>query len=304
MAQLPLSTPDDLTDENLAKEISSALLAIECAHETLQGGVGDGVSEAAINAKKERMLSDPGSYSLLSSFCAWRDYAFYGHFQESIESPIDGYALVLVSIPAVELYGGGHASNCAAILQAMVAREKLDIALGRQNPGNVEEGAFLEFSVGGQFTGLTTYELALLAGMSVQSVRNDFQSSSDFTLSKKEKPGTPTILPVHAYKWLTSRRGFRDSYSSIETHAYNEDELLVPQAKDGTYFSMECRQGAGFKVGNKGEDKYIDNFMDALEALRKMTTPYWRRPNKTSGKHGRVAGVSWVRKTRKELGLD
>ena len=63
-------------------------------------------------------------------------------------------------------------------------------------------------------------------------------------------------------------------------------------ARDGTYFSPHLKRKRGFWIGRKGEEKYIENFTDALSELLKMTPPSWRRPN-AAGNWGIVTGIEW-----------
>ncbi|MCP5203429.1 MAG: hypothetical protein H6992_04650 [Pseudomonadales bacterium] len=80
--------------------------------------------------------------------------------------------------------------------------------------------------------------------------------------------------------------------------------MSVPVAKDGSFFNAACKREKGYAVGRKGEETYYENFTKALEALRAMPGPYWRRPSVKTGLHGIVRGVGWTAKTPKELGLE
>lgn len=290
--------PDSFSDETIADEIATALLTIECGLDAVSTGDYESVSTERTNAKARHIQENPDSYQLYRDFRVWRDYALRGVYQPDIPNPHDGYALVLMSAPGVELYGTSHATNCSAILQAMVAREKIDLAKGRKTPGFVAEGAFLDFSIGGKHEGLTIFELSLLAKMSVQSVRNELRKA-ECAHPKIVESGLVTIPATSAHEWLLARRGFIDTFASDT----REDELLVPQAKDGSVFSVQCRQGSGFKIGKKGEEIYYENYMDALKALAQMKKAYWRRPSPKSAVPGIVSAATWVKKARNELGL-
>ncbi|RYY86100.1 MAG: hypothetical protein EOO15_15360 [Chitinophagaceae bacterium] len=57
----------------------------------------------------------------------------------------------------------------------------------------------------------------------------------------------------------------------------------------------------GFTIGAKGSEHVVEDFDKALENLRSMETPRWRRPNAESGKWGIVTGQTWKRVRRSEL---
>ncbi len=69
---------------------------------------------------------------------------------------------------------------------------------------------------------------------------------------------------------------------------------LVPVAKDQTWFGPHLLKAGQFTIGAKGEEIRVDSFPDALEALRKMKVPRWRRPN-PQGNWGIVSGMAWER---------
>lgn len=70
------------------------------------------------------------------------------------------------------------------------------------------------------------------------------------------------------------------------------DEFFVPVAKDGTWFSPDLSRG-GYRIGPKGEEFVVADYMEAVRSLNGMTTPRWRRPN-AKGNWGIVAGVAWL----------
>lgn len=76
--------------------------------------------------------------------------------------------------------------------------------------------------------------------------------------------------------------------------------MLLPVARDGTCFHPRLIRNGGFTVGEKGEEERYDSFTDALQALRQMSVPRWRRPNE-QGNWGIVSGIRWA--TAPELGL-
>ncbi len=69
--------------------------------------------------------------------------------------------------------------------------------------------------------------------------------------------------------------------------------LMVPVARDGSMFTPALRRSTGYWVGDKGAERTVPTFEEALEFLKRMPVPRWRRPN-ASGNWGIVAGVDWV----------
>lgn len=64
-----------------------------------------------------------------------------------------------------------------------------------------------------------------------------------------------------------------------------EDEFIkVPfyVESDGskTLFMPRLRRPKGFQIGEKGNERYIENYAEALAELWKMKAPHFRRPNK------------------------
>jgi hypothetical protein len=68
--------------------------------------------------------------------------------------------------------------------------------------------------------------------------------------------------------------------------------MLLPVARDGTWFHPGLIRRGEFTVGEKGDEQRFDNFVEALEALKGMTVPKWRRPNDV-GNWGIVSGIRW-----------
>jgi hypothetical protein len=74
----------------------------------------------------------------------------------------------------------------------------------------------------------------------------------------------------------------------------------LPVARDGTCFHPGLIRSGEFTVGDKGDERRYDSFTEALQALRQMSVPRWRRPN-DQGNWGIVSGIRWV--SAAELGL-
>jgi hypothetical protein len=69
---------------------------------------------------------------------------------------------------------------------------------------------------------------------------------------------------------------------------------FVPMSKDGSKFDRHsCLRAGGYWVGPKGSERKIGRFEDAVEALKRMAEPRWRRPNRRAN-WGLVKGVKWV----------
>lgn len=77
--------------------------------------------------------------------------------------------------------------------------------------------------------------------------------------------------------------------------------VRVPVAKDGTFFSPECRRKRGYQIGPKGSEQWVADYWRALEELKTMKPPKWRRPSAASGRSGIVTGVRCIEKSRDEL---
>jgi hypothetical protein len=70
---------------------------------------------------------------------------------------------------------------------------------------------------------------------------------------------------------------------------------LIPISKDGSRFDRgKCLNANGFyTVGHKCDQEKFADYTAALEFLRRMDAPKWRRPN-AKGNWGIVTGVDWV----------
>lgn len=70
--------------------------------------------------------------------------------------------------------------------------------------------------------------------------------------------------------------------------------ILVPFAADGTCFNPTLRSpNSGlYTVGEQDKELTFDDFNAALEHIKMMYTPRWRRPN-SAGDWEIVATVKW-----------
>ncbi|MFY0678232.1 MAG: hypothetical protein JXR18_13190 [Neptuniibacter sp.] len=152
-------------------------------------------------------------------------------------------------------------------------------------------------------------EQVKLLGLEVSQVKG--LVGFDFCISLEEQDESYIQKPLTAWiefaeqlevnpKWFiyTLIRFYQAFPYSFVVEALNrfENETksteLIPTAKDGSSFLPFCRSKSGFRIGAKGSETLYEDYWSALEALKGMSVPYWRRPNKTSGKHGIVTGVS------------
>jgi hypothetical protein len=145
--------------------------------------------------------------------------------------------------------------------------------------------------------GVEPAALAEFGGVSEGHIRN--------LMSGQKRAFTPVdgLIPSgEALSWLSGRTEFWNSVwrdeavpqYSRKDDAPVEDPTFVPVARDGSIFHPGLFRGVGYSVGEKGAEVQIGDFDEALAALQKMPTPYWRRPNE-SGNWGIVAGVRWLR---------
>jgi len=154
---------------------------------------------------------------------------------------------------------------------------------------------------------LTMADIALLLDVKEPTVvtnahRKNFASIEDGNRRYAEPADALPWMIKQGY--LPTRRSNGDvapEAASTPAEATAGDDLLfVPVARDGTWFSPECRSGGRYTVGAKGEEVKFTDYFEALAALVKMPTPRWRRPN-ANGIPGIVAGVRFDRVSRAEL---
>lgn len=123
-----------------------------------------------------------------------------------------------------------------------------------------------------------------------QSADDDVLIDSDFAVTNT--PGS--AIRSDAVPAILSASRSHTPISS-KPHADNQTErraVRVPVAADGTTFNPDLARRGYFTVGAKGAEEKHDSFELALEALNRMDTPRWRRPN-SAGNWGIVSGRSW-----------
>jgi hypothetical protein len=312
---LPMIELNDSSDRNIAYEVGIAFRCVEMGYNAISAQPDEGLTVKEDNEIAEKVIKFQGAkHNLFEKVLSYRNYGLLGQLGEELDDPQDIYALLLMGEPAAELYGGGTAYNCAAILQSYVARSKIDHALNILDLSSLEHIDCCDgFSVGSHFKGLTLYELSLLSSMTVQGVKNELRkpgspatriedraSQQDDENSSYKIPNLVTVDTLEAYDWLKERRGFVSTYNIVEK---DMNSLLVPQAKDGSFFNASCALKQGFKIGKKGEEVYVKDFNKAVDDLKAMPKAYWRRPSPSSGVSGIVSASTWVSKSKEELSL-
>ena len=153
---------------------------------------------------------------------------------------------------------------------------------------------------------LTMADIALLLDVKEATVvtnahRKNFASVEDGNRRYAE--------PADALPWMV-KQGYvptrlpsaaAPTPESTHSGAKEADDLMfVPVARDGTWFSPECRSGGRYTIGAKGEEVKFTDYFEALDTLVKMPTPRWRRANAESN-HGIVSGVRFDRIRRADI---
>lgn len=146
---------------------------------------------------------------------------------------------------------------------------------------------------------LTLAEAVLLSGKALQTVKNAF--SGPFKgLNKDSKRGEIKAAAYHA--WLKGVKGFRYSIWELQfdekavsyKETLDEEMWFLPVAKDGSVFTPEIKRDDIYVIGPEGRETEHADFEEALAALQRMSTPFWRRPSQ-QGVWTRVSAVEWRR---------
>lgn len=153
---------------------------------------------------------------------------------------------------------------------------------------------------------LTLSDVAVLTGLKEATVMTAASRKNFKTI---EEDNRRFGVPSEILEWMT-RNGYeptilpdssneRTTSVAAEGKSGIDDFVFVPVARDGTWFSPDCRSGGGYTIGAKGYEQKISDYFVALEALLRMPTPRWRRKN-NEGNRGIVAGVR-IERTKKSL---
>ena len=152
---------------------------------------------------------------------------------------------------------------------------------------------------------LTMAEIALLLDVREPTVitnahRKNFPTVEDENRRYAEPAEVLPWMLKQGYVPTKGLPGALGSTHKVEPADAIDDLVFVPVARDGTWFGPDCRASGRFTIGAKGaEEKYSDYFT-ALEALVRMHTPRWHRPN-ANGIPGFVTGVRFDRMRRADL---
>jgi hypothetical protein len=145
--------------------------------------------------------------------------------------------------------------------------------------------------------------LAEFGGVTEGRIRNMMSGASrTFT------PDEGRIPAQEALAWLGGKEAFWTSIwreqsmpeYGVKRRAPVDSPVFVPVSRDGSAFHPGLTRGGGYTIGEKGSEIQATSFEEALAALQRMPTPYWRRPN-ASGHWGIVAGVRWERLDLRDL---
>jgi len=169
---------------------------------------------------------------------------------------------------------------------------------------------------------VTIHELALLSGVSLKRIQNAVYAKTD-EAPVVDKNGL--ISPEACEPWLIARDyhhsvwkqvsalypltpnwGEDVQFEEVQPNLFVADFVFVPVANDGSMFIPSLRRegksdDGGYTIGAKGAEQVVADYDEALQQLRMMETPRWRRPNSESGNWGLVTGQTWKRIRRAEL---
>lgn len=152
-------------------------------------------------------------------------------------------------------------------------------------------------------------ELAALARLDIKTMKNLL------TPSGRRRSGLRVrldgMVPADAARrWLLGRRNFlptiKDdqgaSSSPLQVAAFHssKDIVFVPVAEDGSVFTPDVRREDGYFVVTQGGERAYQDYWKALDTLKLMEVPTWRRPG-PEGRWGLVRAVSWSRLSKDEL---
>jgi hypothetical protein len=117
--------------------------------------------------------------------------------------------------------------------------------------------------------------------------KRELQQISSFNkelgIERDKKPSSQST------KSITAERPSSTEEAPSSTSQQGEN---LPVAKDGTHFGRHLGIRGFYQIGEKGSETRYKSFDEALQALSKMKTARWRRPN-AKGNWGIVAAVEW-----------
>jgi hypothetical protein len=149
-------------------------------------------------------------------------------------------------------------------------------------------------------------DIIVLSGLNRRSVQNALSATGESGLRTTDNG---KISNGEARRWLKKRLNFAwtQRYETLDRPATEvvspgtpAEYVFVPRADDNSEFRPEVRRANGYQIGAKGEEKYVEDYFDALAELQSMPTARWRRPN-ADNNWGIVTATSWVRVPKDEL---
>lgn len=154
---------------------------------------------------------------------------------------------------------------------------------------------------------LTFEQVVILSGMSRRAVQNDAAKGGPANL----KVNGEEVQNEDALNWLRERRNFipttylNDQEAGQVSMAEQLDEddvdfIFVPVTDDGIAFLPKLRREGGYQIGKYGDEKYYQDYYEALAVLQKMAAPKFRRPN-AQGNWGIKVSTDWKRVSKAEI---
>ena len=152
--------------------------------------------------------------------------------------------------------------------------------------------------------------LAALTGLTVRRVQN-IAADKRRTLRLPQRDG---FVPApNAVAWLRNEHGFMfhelgddeedveiDGPAPVPAQRADAFHIYLPVDRHGNVFTPACRGPRGYKVGLRDEPYYANTFRDALDWLRSMDVPVWRRL-RDNGTWAIANGVGWEPYTPEEV---
>jgi hypothetical protein len=207
-------------------------------------------------------------------------------------------AAVSFSVMTNELADGFESDSCpfpsnlTQVIVQVYARYKVDNYRGVASSSLMD--SIMSMFGDDDLNGLSVAELSALTKMKNQSIRNKLSSQTEISLQKNAH-GKYRMKIEDAVKWLKQQLGYVETSNQVQSE---DVTVSVPVARDGSFFNAALKGPNGYRIGEKGDEVVFQTFEDALESLRKMKKPYWRRPSKTTGIPGIVAGIRWEEKPK------
>lgn len=294
---------EDWSDKAIEREVTAGIRGLQRAlgcFKSNQALWGDG-----FRASLEVPLLKHET-AMVHIFKAYRNWGYLDRADESDAAIVmdedtmwHAQAFVVSACMLTEFFSVNYPETCLSAINTLYARCKIIRHLKGEDelPRYVREGLFSSVVDGETLFGLTVHQVALLAGVTEQAVRNAMTRSDWF---KMETEPYGKAIPIEtALRWLQAKPAFE-----VASEPTRKSDVLVPVAGDESFFNMKCKQRAGFKVGPKGKEMYHETFDAALAAMEhtrsKGDPVYFRRPN-VNQRFGIVRAVRWQHMSRDEV---